>query len=194
LIFGGVLERNDGTGAFTETSTFNTIDNDSNFNFTVSSIADFNNDGTPDVLLNQINLNPSEFGIWFNTCFAPPVIGQQPVSRVANAGDTVDFSIALSSGAPPLMYQWRRDGVDLSDDAVISGANSPSLTLSNIGAQDEAVYDCVVSNTSGIRTSDAAVLAISGGAPVCGADLNGDGVLNFFDVSVFISAYNAGCP
>ncbi len=28
----------------------------------------------------------------------------------------------------------------------------------------------------------------------CVADLNGDGVLNFFDVSVFLSAYGAGCP
>jgi predicted outer membrane repeat protein len=28
----------------------------------------------------------------------------------------------------------------------------------------------------------------------CTADLNGDGVLNFFDVSVFLSLYQAGCP
>lgn len=28
----------------------------------------------------------------------------------------------------------------------------------------------------------------------CVADLNADGVLNFFDVSVFLSAYGAGCP
>lgn len=28
----------------------------------------------------------------------------------------------------------------------------------------------------------------------CPADLNNDGLLNFFDVSVFLSAYNAGCP
>lgn len=32
------------------------------------------------------------------------------------------------------------------------------------------------------------------GAPACTADLNNDGILNFFDVSVFLSAYNAGCP
>lgn len=33
----------------------------------------------------------------------------------------------------------------------------------------------------------------SGGVD-CAADLTGDGVLNFFDVSAFLSAYNAGCP
>ena len=33
----------------------------------------------------------------------------------------------------------------------------------------------------------------SGGAD-CPADLTGDGVLNFFDVSAFLSAYNMGCP
>lgn len=32
------------------------------------------------------------------------------------------------------------------------------------------------------------------GAPACTADLNNDGILNFFDVSVFLSAYSAGCP
>ena len=34
----------------------------------------------------------------------------------------------------------------------------------------------------------------SGGGVDCAADLTGDGVLNFFDVSAFLSAYNAGCP
>ena len=33
----------------------------------------------------------------------------------------------------------------------------------------------------------------SGGVD-CAADLTGDGVLNFFDVSAFLSAYNMGCP
>lgn len=34
------------------------------------------------------------------------------------------------------------------------------------------------------------------GSPVgpCAADLNGDGVLNFFDVSEFIQSFSAGCP
>ena len=31
-------------------------------------------------------------------------------------------------------------------------------------------------------------------ALACPADLNNDGLLNFFDVSAFIAAYNAGCP
>jgi hypothetical protein len=26
------------------------------------------------------------------------------------------------------------------------------------------------------------------------ADFNGDGMFNFFDVSAFLQAYNAGCP
>lgn len=34
----------------------------------------------------------------------------------------------------------------------------------------------------------------SGGGADCPADLTGDGVLNFFDVSAFLSAYNMGCP
>ena len=32
------------------------------------------------------------------------------------------------------------------------------------------------------------------GGDVCDADVNGDGVLNFFDISAFIQAFTAGCP
>ena len=35
---------------------------------------------------------------------------------------------------------------------------------------------------------------VPGTAPACLADLNNDGVLNFFDVSIFITAFSAGCP
>ena len=34
----------------------------------------------------------------------------------------------------------------------------------------------------------------TGSTPPCPADLTGDGVLNFFDVSAFLSAYNAQLP
>lgn len=34
----------------------------------------------------------------------------------------------------------------------------------------------------------------SGNPPACPADLTGDGVLNFFDVSAYLGAYSAGLP
>jgi len=33
-----------------------------------------------------------------------------------------------------------------------------------------------------------------GSSPTLAADINGDGNLNFFDVSAFLTAFNAGCP
>ena len=35
---------------------------------------------------------------------------------------------------------------------------------------------------------------VAGAPSDCPADLNGDGVLNFFDVSAFLTFFNAGCP
>lgn len=192
-IFGGVLERNDGTGAFTETSTFNVIDANAGFNSTVSSIADFNNDGTPDVLLNHDRASPSEFGIWFNSCFTPPVIGQQPASVFTNAGQPAHFSITLSSGAPPLTYQWRRNGVNLSNGSGVAGANTSTLTLDSVAANDEGFYDCVVSNAPGTRISTQALLAVSGSANDCPADQNFDGMLSPNDFTAWINNYNMGC-
>lgn len=194
-IFGGVLERNDGTGAFTETSTFNVIDANAGFNSTVSSIADFNNDGTPDVLLNHDRASPSEFGIWFNTCFTPPVIGTHPSSVLSVPGDPAQFSIALSSGAPPLAYQWRKGGVDLVDGDGISGANSSQLMIDGVKASDVGFYDCVVSNSSGARTSDPALLGVEvEDSPTCFVDLNKDGELDFFDLSLYLQLFGMGCP
>lgn len=193
LMFGGVLERNDGTGAFTETSTFNVIENNNGFNYTVSSIADFNNDGTPDVLLNQIGVNPSEFGIWFNTCFAPPVIGQQPASVFTDAGQTAQFSIALSGGAPPITYQWRKDGIDLIDGGSVSGADTPTLTLTGVTGDDEGFYDCVVSNPSGSRTSSQALLAVGGSVSTCPGDANGDGVVDLTDLNIILTNFGIPC-
>ena len=46
----------------------------------------------------------------------------------------------------------------------------------------------------GDGTWDAVTLVIDEGPVSCPADLTGDGVLNFFDVSVFLNAYNAMDP
>ncbi|MHA7814611.1 MAG: GC-type dockerin domain-anchored protein [Phycisphaerales bacterium] len=43
-------------------------------------------------------------------------------------------------------------------------------------------------------TWDAVTLVIDSGAPACPADLTGDGILDFFDVSAFLGAYNAMDP
>ena len=57
-------------------------------------------------------------------------ITAQPVSQTVCSGSIVQFSVAASGGS--FSYQWRKDGVNLADNALFSGANTPMLTVSNV--------------------------------------------------------------
>lgn len=123
-----------------------------------------------------------------------PSILQQPVGVVVNPGETAVFDI-VAGNAADVQYQWRRGGIPLVDAGNISGATTPTLSIV-AGVSDEGAYDCLVTAAPGGPETQSVpvVLAVLTDANPCVADLNGDGVLNFFDVSVFLSAYSAGCP
>jgi glucose/arabinose dehydrogenase len=100
------------------------------------------------------------FRISFTNSGAPS-IAVQPQDQVAAAGQPVTFAVS-AAGAPPLSYQWQRNG------AAISGATGSSYTLASVSAADQgAQFRVVVSNGSGSVTSNAATLTLATGqAPV----------------------------
>ncbi|HWM93306.1 MAG TPA: PQQ-dependent sugar dehydrogenase [Thermoanaerobaculia bacterium] len=83
-----------------------------------------------------------------------PRITAQPEDVKVTLGAAATFT-AGASGAAPLLYQWRRDGVDL------PGATGTSYTLPKAELSDDgAVFDLVVSNDHGSATSDPAILTV----------------------------------
>ncbi len=89
-----------------------------------------------------------------------PSIYTQPLGRTNIQGSTVLFSVR-AAGDPTLTYQWRTNGVNLSNGAHISGATSNDLTVNNLMPSDEANYSVVVANgCPGAVTSSAVVLKI----------------------------------
>ena len=185
------LLRNDGAGDFSDRADPLPLIVGSSNDLRLTDAGDFDGNGALDLVFPSFE----GFRIAYNACTHPPVIGQQPIPSLVAAAEDAEFSIALTSGATPLTYQWRKDGEELADSDGISGANTPTLTIAGVNTGDQGFYDCVVSNPQGTRTSSQALLAVQGGGgSACTADLNNDGALNFFDVSAFISAYSAGCP
>ena len=91
-----------------------------------------------------------------------PVIVRQPSSATVQVGETVTLSVD-AIGKATLVYQWSRDGVD------VSGANGSSYTIGNAQASHSGKYRVTVGNGAGSILSEAAVLAV--GSP--GALLNG---------------------
>lgn len=92
----------------------------------------------------------------FNNASNPPVapfILAQPVSRIANAGYSVTFTVS-ASGNPAPSYQWQFNGADL------TGATTATLTLNNVSTNQAGEYRVVVSNVAGFTNSDPATLTV----------------------------------
>ena len=86
-----------------------------------------------------------------------PTIATQPASVIAAAGETVPFSVS-ASGATSM--QWNvstNGGVSFS---AISGATSPTYSLSASSTLNGNEYDVVLTNSTGSTTSTAATLTL----------------------------------
>jgi PKD repeat protein len=91
----------------------------------------------------------------------PVRIVTQPVGKTLNPLATVRLRVE-AAGSTPLRYQWRRNGVALSDTARQSGTTSSELTVQQLEAGDLGDYDVVVANGIGApQVSAVAVLGIS---------------------------------
>ena len=83
----------------------------------------------------------------------PPFITQQPRTQTVDAGTNVTFSV-MATGAPPLFYQWRKDGVS------IKGATNMTFNLTNVHSTDIANYSVLITNIGGPTISDLARLIV----------------------------------
>lgn len=84
-----------------------------------------------------------------------PAITRQPAGgQSAPAGSDVTFAVSASS-APPINYQWYKDGTP------ISGATNASLLLPRVRPSDAGSYTVVITNAAGSVTSAAARLTVA---------------------------------
>lgn len=79
----------------------------------------------------------------------PPTLVAAPLSQYnVYAGGGVSFAVGALP-AQPYAYYWKKDGVMLTNDNRISGANSATLTILNTTAADAGNYSVIVSNSAG---------------------------------------------
>jgi uncharacterized delta-60 repeat protein len=94
-----------------------------------------------------------------------------PFGGVLGAG-TVSGLHVVATGAEPLTYQWRRDGVDVVNQiGRFSGSKTSALTFQSPQADDAGVYTVVVSDASGSVTSIPLPVSIVPAAPVITAEV-----------------------
>jgi alpha-tubulin suppressor-like RCC1 family protein len=88
-----------------------------------------------------------------------PGIATQPAGSTNLYGTTASFSV-IASGSSPLRYQWRKNGTDLVNGGNISGATTPTLTVSSVQPSDAASYTVLVRNHKGSIVSVVAYLRV----------------------------------
>ena len=80
-----------------------------------------------------------------------------------NVSTTVGANVVLTAaadGSAPLIYQWRANGINVVDGGAVSGANTPTLTLSNVTTAFTGEYTLVVTNAAGSISSNVAQVVV----------------------------------
>ena len=83
----------------------------------------------------------------------PPSITTHPQSQTNSIGANVTFNV-VAAGTPPLAYQWRFNGANL------SSVTTDTCSLTNIQATNAGNYAVVVTNSFGSVTSEVATLTV----------------------------------
>lgn len=94
----------------------------------------------------------------------PPSVTTQPTAITTCVGNTANFSVVAQG--TNITYQWKRNGVNLTNGGNISGATSASLSVSNIINTDTGNYYCVITNSCGTDSSAFARLNINNGLQI----------------------------
>ena len=83
----------------------------------------------------------------------------QPNDQIGIMPDTeASFTIEPGVKDPGLSYEWMKDGGTLPEDC--SGANTATLIIHHVKAEDAGFYYCCISNVFGQRSSRKAELSL----------------------------------
>ena len=83
-----------------------------------------------------------------------------PTNVTVLAGGNVSLVVSGASGSPVPSYYWQRNGVTLTNNARITGANTAALAIAGVIAEDQGTYTCLVSNIAGVAVATAALSVV----------------------------------
>ena len=89
-----------------------------------------------------------------------PTVSLLSTSLLLPSGSNITFS-ASAQGTSTIYFQWLRNSLPLTNDAFVSGANTPLLTIANLQPQHAGAYSVRVTNLAGSATSDSLVLTLT---------------------------------
>lgn len=118
-----------------------------------------------------------------------PLIIEQPGAQSLILGHTFNAAVVAQE---TMTYQWRRDGIAITDDGRIIGATTANLTITDVDFPDGGQYDVLAINDCGQVASEPVTLTIACGGARPSGDLNFDGTTDGLDIPLFMDAVLAG--
>jgi hypothetical protein len=109
-----------------------------------------------------------------STTVALPTIIGQPQNRLSHIGGVVSFTV-ITSGAPPVSYQWQFNGSDI-PMSINPSASTSTLILNSLTSASFGSYQVVITNAAGSVSSQAASLQL---------DSVGDGIQDTWKAQYF---------
>ncbi len=94
-------------------------------------------------------------GTFFELSGFSPFIIVAPISVTAVTGDTVELTV-LAGGSAPLSYHWQMNSNNLANGGNVSGATTPTLTVTGIKPTQAGLYTVTVRNSAGQVVSTSA--------------------------------------
>jgi hypothetical protein len=152
--------------------------------------------GTYHLTCSAQTLSASSAGGWLSATYGlefhmNAAGGAAPQVSLAHASVCPGGQAALSCakpGAGAFTYQWRKDGLELSDNLRISGSATNSLAFAGATPADAGSYDCIVTGACGPLASTAATLTF------CAADFDCSGDVSVQDIFAYVNAWLANDP
>ncbi|MHA7812805.1 MAG: GC-type dockerin domain-anchored protein [Phycisphaerales bacterium] len=146
--------------------------------------------GTTSLVSNQIDLTGTEsamisYARWYsNSTGASPNADVFEVYVSDDDGQNYVLVETVGPAGDGTSGGWIETGFNVADFVSLTSTVRVKFVASDLGAGSivEAAID------------DVRILGVSCSANTCPADLTGDGILDFFDVSAFLGAYNAQDP
>lgn len=133
------------------------------------------------------SVNSTAVGLTVNSL---PSISLQPIDASPCTGQNASFTITAAGTG--ITYQWQKNGSPISNGGSISGATTPTLSISSVAAGDAGNYTCVVSGTcTPNATSNIAVLSVGSVAAITTQPIAGS-VCLAGNTSLFAGASGTG--
>lgn len=89
-----------------------------------------------------------DYGVYIKAaCVGAPTITSQPTTPQATCSGSGTQILSVVATGDNLSYQWRKGGVNITNNFIYSGATSATLTLTNPSTAEAGSYDVIVSGT-----------------------------------------------